>query len=184
MKPAQPTTTTTATTKSSAPAAPTTGSSDQADADDYSRLLLQPADVSDGRDTFAVRSKNPGPDGLPGASALLVNIDDTRAISNTLIIYPDAQTATATLRGGLPQIDMMVTGGAPQPVPVGADGTMVVGTSADGTKSATLLMFTEGPALAQLKFESALGDVTDESYVVSVGKMQQIALRTGLANCS
>ncbi|MGV0835509.1 hypothetical protein [Mycolicibacterium thermoresistibile] len=173
---------TTTTTTRSPQAGPTTGSSDQADDGDYAALLLQPGDLSNGRDTFAVRSTNPAPDDLPGASALFVNTEDTRAISNTIVIYPDAQAATRTLRDGLPQIGSVVAGGAPEPVPVGTDGTMVVGTSADGSKSVTLLMFTEGPALAQLQFESALGDVTDESFAVSAGKMQQIALRTGL-NC-
>jgi len=175
--------TTTSPQDRSGQAKPTAGSGDTADTCDYSQLLLQPNDLSDGEDTFTVRSTNPAPDGLAGASALFVNTDDTRAISNTIVIYPDARTATRTLREGLPQIDSVITGGTPQPVPVGTDGTMIVGTSADGTKAATLLMFTEGPALAQLQFESALGDVTDERYVISAGKMQQIALRTGLGLC-
>jgi hypothetical protein len=174
------------TTTSSAPAAPTTsqtgGSSDKGAADvDYSRLLLQAADLSDDEDTFAAQSTTPsGPDGLPGASALFVNQDDTRAISDTIVIYPDAETATSTLRAALPTFGTALTGAAPRPVPVGTDGTMAVGMSKDGTKATTLLLFTEGPALVRLEFQSAPGDVTTDDFVVGIGKMQEIALRTGL----
>jgi hypothetical protein len=147
---------------------------------DYSRLLLQPADISDAEDSFAVRSTSPVPDGLPGASALFVNEEDTRAISDTIVIYPDPETAAQTLREALPTIDTVVTGATPRPAPVGEDGTMAVGMTSDGSKAATLLLFTEGPALVRLEFQSAPGDATTDDYVVNVGKMQQIALRTGL----
>lgn len=57
-----------ASTTSSASAAPTTTKTD--DQVDYSRLLLQPGDLSDNEDTFTEQSSTPsGPDGLPGASA-------------------------------------------------------------------------------------------------------------------
>ncbi|WP_231976736.1 hypothetical protein [Mycobacterium sp. E740] len=170
---------TTTSAPQSAPTSPKTGS-DAGDGADYSRLLLKAADLSDAEDTFAVRSTSPVPDGLPGASALFVNDEDSRAISDTIVIYPDAQTATKTLRDSLPAIDKIVSGGTTRSVPVGADGTMAVGTTPDGSKAATLLLFTEGPALVRLEFESAPGDATTDEFVVSVGKMQQIALRTGL----
>ncbi|KKW62133.1 hypothetical protein AAV95_23960 [Mycolicibacterium elephantis] len=168
----------TAPTTSAAQATPTT--SENETIEDYSRLLLQPADISDAEDTFTVQSTNPGPDGLPGASALFVNQDDTRAVADTIVIYPDAQSATKTLRDALPQIDTLVAGATPQPAPVGTDGTMAVGTSRDGTKAATLLLFTYGPALVRLEFQSALGDATTDEFVIKVGKMQEIALRVGL----
>lgn len=148
---------------------------------DYSRLLLQPADVSDNDDTFTEQSTTPsGPDGLPGASALYVNQDDTRAIADTIVIYPDAQTAATTLREALPALGSTLTGATSRPAPVGTDGTMAVGTSKDGSKAVTLLLFTQGPALVRLEFQSAPGDVTTDEFVVNIGKMQQIALRAGL----
>ncbi|RWA16280.1 hypothetical protein [Mycolicibacterium elephantis] len=168
----------TAPTTSAAQSTPTT--SENETTEDYSRLLLQPSDISDAEDTFTVQSTNPGLDGLPGASALFVNQDDTRAVADTIVIYPDAQTATKTLRDALPRIDTLVAGATPRPAPVGADGTMAVGTSRDGTKAATLLLFTHGPALVRLEFQSALGDSTTDEFVIKVGKMQEIALRVGL----
>ncbi|BBY81741.1 hypothetical protein MPUL_28990 [Mycolicibacterium pulveris] len=165
-------------TTSSAQATPTTEETDPTE--DYSRLLLEPSDLSIGEDTFKVQSTNPGPDGLPGASALFVNQDDTRAVADTIVIYPDARTATKTLRDALPQLDTLVVGATPRPAPVGTDGTMTVGTSRDGTKAATLLLFTQGPALVRLEFQSAPGDATTDQFVIGVGKMQEIALRVGL----
>lgn len=169
-----------ASTTSSASAAPTTTKTDQQA--DYSRLLLQPGDLSDDEDTFTEQSSTPsGPDGLPGASALFVNQDDTRAISDTIVIYADAETAADTLKAALPTIGSTITGATTRPAPVGSNGTMAVGTSADGSKATTLLLFNEGPALVRLEFQSAPGDVTTDQFVLNIGKMQQIALRTGLA---
>ncbi|WP_410506971.1 hypothetical protein [[Mycobacterium] appelbergii] len=169
-------------TTSSAQASPTTSSSKAAEPGpaDYSRLLLQAADLSDDEDTFAVRSTSGGPNGLPGASALFVNADDTRAISDTIVMYPDAAAATATLNQALPEIGKVVTGGTPQPVAVGTDGSMTVGTSPDGSKATTLLLFTHGPAFVRLQFESAPEDPTTDRFVNAIGRMQQIALRVGL----
>jgi hypothetical protein len=160
-------------------AAPTTESED--DDGDYSHLLLAASDVSDEEDVFAMWSTTRDPGGVPGASALFVNAEDTRAISNTVVVYPDPATATSTLRKALPDVGQIVVGGTPRPAPVGTDGTIVVGMSADGMKAATLLLYTHGPALVRLQFESAPGDATTDKFVVNVGKMQLIAVRTALA---
>ncbi|OBH00012.1 hypothetical protein A5698_09780 [Mycobacterium sp. E136] len=165
----------------SAPAAPTTSrSGDTAEPVDYSHLLLEASDLSDDEDTFTVQSTNPAPGGLPGASALFVNQDDTRAISNTIVVYPDAETATKTLREAIPRLDQVVADATPRPVPVGTDGTIAVGQSIDHSKAVTMLLFTQGPALVRLEFQSALGDATTDEFVVKIGKMQDVALRAGL----
>lgn len=163
--------------------APTTSATAEPDKKDvdYTRLLLQPADLSDNEDTFTEKSTTPsGPDGLPGASALYVNQDDTRAIADTIVIYPDAQTAANTLRDALPTLGSTLDGATSRTAAVGTDGTMAVGMSKDGSKAVTLLLFTEGPALVRLEFQSAPGDVTTDQFVTNIGKMQQIALRVGL----
>lgn len=168
-----------ASTTSSASAAPTTTkTNEQAD---YSRLLLQPGDLSDDEDTFTEQSSAPsGPDGLPGASALFVNQDDTRAIGVTISILPDEAAAKAALDASLTAIGATVTGGPPAPSPVGTDGTVIVGTSPDGAKDVTALLFTEGPAVARLEFQSAPGDPTPPDVVTDIGIKQAIALRVGL----
>ncbi len=164
--PGLPTTATPTTTSTVAPA----------DAD-YRGLLLTAADLSDTDDTFVARSDGSQPKGVPGASAFFVNDEDTRAISDTVLIYPDAATATATLRQTAGTLTDLVDGGTPTPAPVGTDGITISGTYPDNTKAVTLLYFTEGRALVRLEFQSATGDATTERFVNGVGKMQQIALR-------
>nr|WP_090342623.1 hypothetical protein [Mycolicibacterium malmesburyense]CRL73126.1 hypothetical protein CPGR_02603 [Mycolicibacterium malmesburyense] len=170
----------TSTSTSSTQAAPATTSGDPDAPAGYSRLLLQASDLSDDEDTFTVQSTNPAPGGLPGASALFVNQGDTRAISNTIVVYPDAETATKTLREATPRLDQVVADATPRPAPVGTDGTIAVGESVDHSKAVTLLLFTQGPALVRLEFQSALGDATTDEFVTTVGKMQDVALRVGL----
>lgn len=175
---------------SSTPAAPTlpafttstTTTSAAAQPADYSRLLLTAGDLSDHEDTFTQRSSTPDADGTPGASAFFVNTEDTRAITDTIIAYPNPQAAAAALQQVVADPSAVITGGTPQPFPVGTGGTLLRGTAPDGSKDVTLLVFTEGRALVRLRFESATGDATTDPFVTTVGKMQQIALRTGLTD--
>ncbi|CAN5533035.1 hypothetical protein BH09ACT8_BH09ACT8_29080 [soil metagenome] len=157
---------------STAPAAP--------EAVDYLRLLPTAAELTDTDDTFNQQSQQSQPNGMPGASAFFVNDKDTRAISDTFLVYQDAATATATLRQAAGTLPTLVNGGTPTPVPVGTDGVMIKGSYPNQEKDVTLMLFTEGPALVRLEFQSANGDPTTDRFVASVGKMQQIALRVGL----
>jgi hypothetical protein len=149
---------------------------------DYQRLLLTAADLSDADDTFNERSKETQPSGQPGASAFFVNEEDTRAIIDTVLIYPDAAAASATLNQMSQTLTDVVADGSPTPSPVGTDGVTISGTYPDGDKAVTLLFFTEGRALVRLEFQSATGDATTDRFVTNIGKMQQIALRLGLAD--
>jgi hypothetical protein len=173
----------TAPTLPTVPFAPTSTTTSVAPAaTDYRRLLLTAADLTDAEDTFVERSREEDPNGGTGASAFFVNDKDNRAIVDTFLIYPDAATATATLKQAAGTLPTLVAGGAPRPLAVGADGVMVAGTSPDGDKAVTLAFFSEGTALIRLEFQSATGDATTDQFVVNVAKMQQIALRIGLAD--
>ncbi len=141
---------------------------------------MQADHLSDHEDTFTARSVDMNPRGMPGASALFVNADDDRAIADTIVIYPDASIASAALKNASAALGTKVLGGSPQPSPVGTDGVVSSGTAPQGDKAVTQLLFTEGRALVRLEFESAVGDTTTDRFVTSVGKMQQIALQTGL----
>jgi hypothetical protein len=149
-------------------------------APDYSRLLVEPADINTAVNRFATRSSTTNPDGMHGVSALFVNQDDTRAIANTILILPDAAAATTTLNTTVSSIGKAVTGGSPQPSPVGTGGTVVSGTSPDKSKAVTVLLFTQGRAVVRLEFDSAPGDPMPPPFVTDVGKKQEIALRAGL----
>ncbi|MCV7418982.1 hypothetical protein H7K45_00335 [Mycobacterium yunnanensis] len=171
----------TAPTLPTIPYAPTTSTTTAASADvDYRSLLLTASDLTDAEDTFVERSRESQPDGSPGASAFFVNGDDNRAIIDTFMVYPDAATATSTLKQAAGTLPTLVTGGQPQPFPVGTDGVVVSGTAPDQDKAITLIFFAEGKALVRLEFQSAVGDDTTSQFVTNVAKMQQIALRVGL----
>ncbi len=175
--------TTSPTTTASSPSSPTSTTSVANEADlavDYRHLLLQAEHISDDEDIFTARSVDTNPRGLPGASAFFVNAEDDRAISNTIVLYPDAATATETLKAATEALPTKVVGGTPQPLAVGTDGVVISGTSPAGDKAVTQALFTEGRALVRLDFESAVGDATSEQFVTNVAKMQLIALQTGL----
>jgi len=164
------------------PYAPTTSkTADPSAAVDYRSLLLSASDLTDAEDTFVERSRESQPDGSPGASAFFVNDEDSRAIVDTFMVYPDAATATATLKQAAGTLPSLVTGGQPQPFPVGTDGVVVSGTAPDEDKAITLVFFAEGRSLVRLEFQSAVGDATTSQFVTNVAKMQQIALRVGLS---
>jgi hypothetical protein len=176
------------TTPSAGPALPTipyapstTSKSPAPQAVDYRRLMLTAADLTDAADTFTERSNDPQPNGHPGASAFFVNAKDNRAIADTFLIYPDAATASATLKQAAATLPTLVAGGTPGPLAVGADGVTISGSYPVQAKSATLVFFTEGRAMVRLEFQSAQGDATTPRFVLGVAKMQDIALRIGLA---
>ncbi len=172
----------TATTLATIPFAPsTTKSPATSAATDYRRLLLTAADLTDADDAFTERSKESQPNGTPGASAFFVNRGDDRAISDTFLVYPEAATATATLKQAAGTLPTLVAGGTPTPLAVGTDGVTISGTYPDQGKAVTLVFFTQGRALVRLEFQSATGDSTTDQFVTNVAKMQQIALRIGLA---
>lgn len=151
-------------------------------ATDYSRLLVQPGDISTDTQQFVLRSTVPNRRGGQGVSALFVNQDDTRAVGVTISVLPDPGAAKAALDASVDAIGNTLTGGPPEPSPVGTDGTVVSGISPDGTKDMTVLLFTEGPAVARIEFGSAPGNPTPPDVVTDVGVKQAIALRTGLQN--
>ncbi|CAJ1495690.1 hypothetical protein [[Mycobacterium] burgundiense] len=173
------------TTTSSTAASSPTATSTKADTDkdlavDFRPLLIKAEHLSDGEDTFTARSVDTNPNGMPGASAFFVNAEDDRAIANTILLYPDAETAQKTLQAATESLPTKVIGGTPRPAPVGTDGVVISGTSPEGDTAVTQLLFTEGRALVRLDFESAVGDTTTDQFVNNVGKMQLIALQTGL----
>ena len=147
---------------------------------DYLRLLLEGRDISIGEDSYTAQPAKPNPDGRPGAEVLLVNQDQTKAVNILLAGLPDAASAPAGLQEAQGNLTKSLTGGQPQPSPVGTGGTVVSGTSPDGTKSVTVLLFTEGAALARIEFDGVPGQPASPAFVTNVGQKQAIALRVGL----
>jgi len=160
--------------------APTSAPKENSSAVDYSRLLIQPGDIDTATESFVLRSTQPNRRGGKGVSALFVNQDDTRAVGVTITVLPDAAAAKAALDASVAALGTTLSGGTPQPSPVGTDGTVISGQSSDGTKDMTVLLFTEGAAVARMEFGSAPGNSTVADVVTDVGVKQAIALRAGL----
>jgi hypothetical protein len=148
-------------------------------APDYRRLLIEPGDINTGTDTFVTRSSATNPGGSDGGSALFVYQHDTWAVGDTILILPDSAAATTTLNTTVSALGTIITGDRPQPWPVGTGGTVVSGTSRDGSKAVTVLLFTEGRAVVRLEFGSAPGDPMPPQVVTDVGNKQEIAIRPG-----
>jgi len=147
---------------------------------DYARLLIQGPDVSIPTDAYTAQAPIVDPDGRPGAEVLLVNQDQTRAISVLVVGLPDAASAPAAQAEATANLTKSVTVANSQPSPVGTGGTVVTGTSPDGSKSVTVLLFTQGAALARLEFDGVPGQPAPAAFVTNTGQKQNIALRVGL----
>jgi hypothetical protein len=150
-------------------------------AGDYSNLLIKPTDITVPGDTFTLaQPPMQNPNGQPGVAAVFTNSDGTRQIGDTILVLPDASAAATALEGAKASLGSVVTGGTPQPVAVGTGGTMVSGTSPDGSKAVTVLQFTEGKAFATLEFDSAPTDPVPPEVLTDVGQKQDTAIKDGL----
>jgi len=119
---------------------------------DYSTL---PVDPNQATDSLAYVAGQPilNPNGQPGVTNTYTHRDGTRQITNTIVILPDAPSATAALNGSQADVAGKVSNGMSQPAAVGNGGTMVSGTSPDGSKSVTVLTFAEGNAATTIEFD-------------------------------
>lgn len=147
---------------------------------DYTRLLLQARDISGTGDTYVTAPATANPDSRPGAEVLLVNQDQTKAVSILIVGLDDEASAPAALAEAQNNLPKTVTPGPPQPSPVGTGGVVVSGNSPDGAKSVSVLLFTEGAALARVEFDGIPGEPAPANFVTNVGQKQDIALRVGL----
>jgi hypothetical protein len=157
-----------------------TSSASSAATGDYTALLVKPSDIILPGDTFTAQPPIQNPNGQPGVAQLFSNQNDTRHIGDTILILPDADQAVSELDQEKAAVGNMVTGGTPAPAAVGTGGTMVSGTSPDGSKAVTVLLFTEGKAFTNLEFDSAPNDPVPPQFVADVGQKQDTAIKNGL----
>jgi len=157
-----------------------TSSSSSAAAADYTALLIKASDITLPGDTFTAQPPIQNPNGQPGVATVFSNQNDTRHIGDDILILPDADTAVSELDLEKAALGNMVTGGTPVPAAVGTAGTMVSGTSPDGSKAVTVLLFTEGKAFTNLEFDSAPNDPVPPEFVTDVGQRQDTAIKNGL----
>lgn len=146
---------------------------------DYTGLLIKAGDLN-APENFTATTPINNPNGRQGATTTLRNQDRTKSIIDSIQVFPDATTAVGALESAKSTTDGYVHG-FPEPIAVGTDGVTISGPSPDGSKSVTLLMFTEGKAFVELEFDVPPNALVPPDFVTDVGQEQDAAIKKGLA---
>jgi len=148
---------------------------------DYRKLLLQPEDMVRPNSGYtAPKPATLNPRNIPGAEVLLVSNDGTNAVGITVVLLTDASTAPAELSKAVANLVTVRPDGPPTPFDIGDEAYTVVGTSPDGTQSATALVYRYRQALVRIDFYGLPGASTPLSTVTDIGQKQTAVLRVGL----
>ena len=147
---------------------------------DYSSLLIKASDINAPGDTFTMQGPAPIPNNTPGVEAQFTNQAGTRVIGDTIAVLNSPSDATGSLEAAKTTLVANVVGGTPEASSVGTGGTVVSGKSPDGSKSVTVLLFTEGKGFVTLEFDSAADDPVPPDFVSDVGQKQDAAIKSGL----
>lgn len=161
-------TTTSASATSAAPAQPS----------DYTGLLIKGADIV-APEAFTPRPPIANPNGQPGVAGSFANADGSHVIGDTILILPDPSAAMRALESAKAALGNNVKG-TPAPAPIGTGGTTVTGNSPDGTKSLTVLMFTQGNAFTTMEFDGPADAAPPPDFVTDLGQKQATAIKNGL----
>lgn len=161
-------------------AAATSKESPTAAASDRSKLLIDASEIVAPGDTFTAQEPTPNPGGADGVATVFSNGGDTREIGDTILVLPDAAAAASAFEGAKAALGSSVVGGTPAPASIGSDSVIVSGTSPDGAKAVTVLLFTQGPAFTTLEFDSAAGDPVPAEFATDVAGKQAQKIAAGL----
>ena len=146
---------------------------------DDSKLLLTYIRL-DPADEFYAGPVVPDPGGKRGVSTTFQ--DWQRTIVDTILILPSAEAATEALNQAASDLSAVVTAAGAESVPVGGGGTVVTGKSPDGSKSVSVLLFTEGKAFTTLEFYSRPADPVSTLFIVPVGQEQDARIKASLVS--
>jgi hypothetical protein len=151
---------------------------------DYSSLLMKPEAVPPApTGPFIQDAPQLNPNGVPGAAALYHTEDNSALIGDTVLIADNPEQAGQILKKTIEGLGSAVTGTPAPSTIISPDAQIIAGTSPDGKKAVTVLVFTEQNAIITLEFDSAEGDLNPvpTDFVETVGVQQQDATKTGLA---
>lgn len=147
-----------------------------ADPGDYTVLLIDPNVVTDSLAyTAAPPVLNPG--GQPGAMTIYTHRDG-RTIADTVWVLGDPGAAAGAI--SFAQAATPVANSKTVSVPVGTNGQLITGNSPDGTRSLSVLYFTEGNAASSLEFTGPAGDPVPQDLVVEFGQKQDALIKSQL----
>lgn len=146
---------------------------------DYAPLPVDPNVATDSTAYLAAPTVI-NPDGQPGVQAVFTHRDGTRQISDTIVVLADSAEATAALQQNQSSLGAVVSNGAVQQVPVGADGTLISGTSPGGVQSISVLLFTQGNAFVRVEFTASPNDPAPTDLVIDYAQRQANAIQQQL----
>lgn len=180
------TTTETTTSGSSGP-----NSSAQAQPSDYTGLLIQATDI-DAPIPFTAGPPTNNPNGQPGVAITFstqphpadengVTVNEVH-IRDTIQVLPDPGAAMSALNSAKTGLGSVVKDPKTDSANVGTDGTTSSGTSPDGTKGVTVLLFNEGRAFVTLEFDGPVDSLPPPDFVTDVGQKQDAAVKKGLGS--
>ena len=113
------------------------------------------------------------PNGQQGVEATYNHREGgTRSITTSIMLYPNEQAALASLSSAADQVAMPRKTAAA----VGANGNLVAGTTLNGTKSTSVLTFTQGNVATTIEFDGPVNDPAPDEFVIDLGKMQDTAI--------
>lgn len=141
---------------------------------DYGSLLLPAADMGADTKTGGVVLN---PAGMPGASQAYESPDGKSQIIDSILVFPDVATADEAFKNTKLGD---VTTGKPEPVEVGDQGVLAIGTTPDGQRSMTVALFSQGRALVELRFEGELNDPVPPDIATYVAQRQAELVADGL----
>jgi hypothetical protein len=144
---------------------------------DFGSLLIPPTDVGNDTQTPGGIQLNPG--GNPGAAQVYSNTDGSQQVIDTILVFPDVAAADSNFQSNSATMNTVTTG-APEPVEIGDQGVMAAGTSPDGTKAVTVILFSQGKALVSMNFESAPNDPVPPDVAKDIATKQAAAVEAGL----
>jgi len=178
------TTTETTTSGNSGP-----NSSAPAQPGDYTGLLIKATDI-DAPIPFSAGPPTNNPNGQPGAAITFSTQPHTEDqngltvkevhIRDTIQVLPDPAAATNALNSAKAGQGSVVTDPQTDSTNVGTDGTTLSGTSPDGSKGVTVLLFTEGRGFVTLEFDGPVDSLPPPDFVTDVGQKQDAAVKKGL----
>jgi hypothetical protein len=150
----------------------------QANTADYTGLLIKASDI-EAPEPFTAAAPLQNPNGNAGVAGTFSNADGSHVIGDTILILPDPSAAASALDSAKAALGSSVNG-TPEPADVGTGGTTVSGNSPDGSKSVTVLLFTEGKAFTTLEFDGPPDAAVPPDFVTDVATKQVTAIKNGL----
>jgi hypothetical protein len=152
--------------------------STQAQPADYTELLIKATDIN-APEIFTASPPTQNPNGKAGVATSFSNPDGSHVIGDTILILPDPSAAASALDSAKAALGGSVSG-TPRPSDIGTGGTTVSGNSPHGSKSVTVLLFTEGRSFTTLEFDGPLDAAAPPDFVTDVGQKQVTAIKNGL----